>query len=182
MSLILKILDILEAEVKRHLKLNSRQLEDISSLSKMDLSRLLRGVDQSLRTKILDSIDPGLVKDVLEMMDVHMEAECLYNIREEQRKLVIAAFGRERRSNEAYMKLQHWQTLEQFNWPAGILPLLVKATEIPAHYPPTMGYCVVCHGGYAKWQSIIAADCQKHSFHEKCETQEGVCPRLGCRR
>lgn len=63
---------------------------------------------------------------------------------------------------------------------AKILPLLVKTMEIPAHYPPQMSTCVVCEEGYDRWQSIIAADCEAHSFHERCEAEEGVCPRLGC--
>jgi hypothetical protein len=181
MSLILKILDILEAEVNRQLERSRHELrEDIGSLGALDLSRLLKGVDQRLRTKILESIKPRLVREAMKMMDVHMEAACLNNIGEKRRRRVVEFFSREGSSAEALIRLQHWQTLEQFNWSGEILPLLVKTMEIPAHYPSQMSTCVVCGEGYDRWQSIITADCQAHSFHEGCEVEEGVCPRLGC--
>jgi hypothetical protein len=90
-----------------------------------------------LRTKILESIDPRLVGEVTKRMDVHMKAECLNNIGEEQRLLVVGLFSRERRA-EALMRLRYWQTLEKYNWPAKILPLFVMTRKIPAHYPPEM--------------------------------------------
>ena len=176
MSLILKILDILKAEVHRHLHSPLDWGEYFESLDVRDLSQLLKGVEQRLRTKILESIDPSLVAEVMERMDAHMEAKCLYNMEEKQRLLVVELFSRERRA-EALTRLKHWQTLEKSNWRAEIPPSLVMTGEIPARYPPEMSACVVCGEGYEKWQSIIAADCQAHSFHEGCEVEEGICPR-----
>jgi hypothetical protein len=180
MSFVLKILDILDAEVNRQLERSRRELkEDISSLGALDLSRLIRGVDQRLRTKILKSIDPPLVSEAMKSMDVHMEAAC-WNDMGQKRRLRVLDFYPAEEINEALMRLHHWQTLEQSNWPGKILPLLVRTTEIPAHYGPHMGNCVVCKGWYSRWESVIVADCRAHTFHEGCETEEGVCPSLGC--
>lgn len=180
MSLIPQILDSLEAEVNRHLEHSPHELRQlISSLDALSLSRLLESINQRLRTKILELINPSLVEEVMKMMDVHMEAECLNNIGEKQRLRVVELFSRKRRAG-ALMRLKRWQSLEKFNWPRKLLPLLVMTGEIPAHYPPEMSACVVCGRGYEIWHSIIAADCQAHSFHEKCEREEGVCPREGC--
>jgi hypothetical protein len=179
MSLIPKILDILEAEVNRHLEDSSHELRElIGSLDALGLSRLL-GINQRLRTKLLELMNPPSVGEAMKMMDVHMEAECLNSIGEKQRLRVVERFSGKRRA-EALMRLKHWQSLEEFNWPRKLLPLLVMTGEIPAHYPPEMSACVVCGEGYEIWHSIIAADCQAHSFHEECETEEGVCPREEC--
>ena len=177
MSLIPQILDILEAEVNRHLDRSPRELREyINSLDVFDLSRLLKGVNQRLRTKILESINPSLAGEVMKMMDVHMEAECLNDIGENQRLLIVTPFSRRRRA-ETLRRLKYWQTLEGRDRPRKILPLLVMTGEIPAYYPPEMSACVVCGEGYRKWYSIIAADCQAHSFHERCQAEDGICPR-----
>ena len=53
MSLIPKILDILEAEVNRHLEQSPHELREfIGALDALGLSRLLEGINQRLRTKI----------------------------------------------------------------------------------------------------------------------------------
>jgi hypothetical protein len=182
MSSIPKILDILEAEVNRHLEHSPHELKEfIRSLDTLDLSRLLKNINQRLRTKILELIHPRSVRKAIKMMDVHMEAECLNNIGEKQRLRVVEPFSRKRRA-EALIRLKRWQSLEEFNWKRKILPLLVMTGEIPAHYPPEMSACVVCGDGYEIWHNIIAADCQAHSFHEECEAEEGICPREGCSR
>lgn len=47
--------------------------------------------------------------------------------------------------------------------------------KFPQVFPDSARECIVCKSHYNNWQLVIRADCNIHTFHETCETQEGIC-------
>ena len=76
------------------------------SLTIQNLSQLLRQIDKKLRIETLESLDPLLAGKVIEGFNVHMQAECLYNISEKQREGVVGLFNREKAA-QALKKLEY---------------------------------------------------------------------------
>jgi hypothetical protein len=142
----------------------------ILSRTATNISLLFQAPNQLLKVKALNLTSPNLAARILKGFDIHTQVECLYEIKESQRHLIASNLSEEKR--EIMLK-----GLEMLNWPGRMLPMLVMTGEIPAHYPSTMKVCAVCANGYFAWDSIIAADCGKHSFCEECEPEEGICPK-----
>jgi hypothetical protein len=178
MSLIRIYANLLKMEVERLRRLSTHDFrEQIGALCESDLSNLLTWVsDVGFQSKLLCSTNSFLIYDTLLLEDPHTQAKVLNILENRQRRLVVQKISR----SEQVQTLQHlqlWQQLEESNWPMRILPTLVMTGKLPDHYPPTMGTCIVCRDSYNVWDSVIAANCQIHSFCEDCgNDNEGACP------
>jgi hypothetical protein len=178
MSYLPMLLDFLKIEVNYLIDNPQAFTRLILSRTVTNISMLFRAPNQLLRIKVLNLISPNLAARILKNFDIHTRVEYLYQIKESQRHLIASNFSEEKR--ETMLKgLEYWQLLEMLDWSGAgnTLPILVLTGEIPAHYPRTMRICAVCARGYIVWDSIIAADCGKHSFCEGCEPEEGICPK-----
>jgi hypothetical protein len=184
---------MIRQEFKRHLenlRASERELEEyverhpsviayINALSPEEVALLLFSIPHHIGIKLLNLMDPALACKVLRSQYLaHDRAMYLANIRESQRLYIVEQFTMHRNS-EMLEEVQHWQEIEMRDPQNRILESIVMTgEELPDHYPHTMSRCVSCGKGYRKWQSVWAADCEIHSYHEEgCNVGKcGACP------
>ncbi|KAF2181286.1 hypothetical protein K469DRAFT_692157 [Zopfia rhizophila CBS 207.26] len=173
LAVILKIQNSLRNEI-RDMKETERRAV-FESLCHQSREFLIRGNKEEITKMILLSIsNPDLVH-LFPGMQWDLQASILLSLRDLERSEVIKSL-RTRDKDQAVTNMTNYQEWLKSTWDFGIIDAWVVTEGYPSHYPESMRKCIVCGDFYSFLQSIIATDCGKHSFHEKCEEEDGVCP------
>lgn len=173
------------------LKQRWKYLRHLHALSDRSIIRMLRDCDDNTITniieeiqetnilaRILDLLEVDRLKAILELLDTHRVDRCLRCLNDHKRNDLLHLFSENERA-ELSQLVNAWQDLEMFNFPGRILPLTIISTGIPDHYPANLQECNYCGYNYEEstyvWETLYAVDCGKHSYHEYCTPEPGIC-------
>lgn len=131
---------------------------------------------EEIAVKILQSIRVSDLANLIPCMSRNLQASTLISLQDLKRKRVFEKLELSVKK-QAISNIMDYQEWLKGDWDSGMCPVWVLTEEFPSHYPDSMRECIVCKKSYCQLQSIVAADCTKHSFHETCEKEEGICPK-----
>ena len=153
----------------------------INSVGIKEQKKVLERLPGSVLVNLVCLMQPDRARRFLRRS--HERVRCLTEINEGQRLLIVRE-GSESTNSEALGELKYWQEVEMRSSLDGVLRCTVMTEEngkLPEHYPNDMTECADCGKGYKKWQDVWLAECQIHSYHDKCRIGKKECPICGVR-
>jgi len=146
------------------------------SLDKKIVKKFMMIGEDDLLVNILKNIDTQDAADCIAEMEWRRGGYMMILIGERVRKQVLKRLVPGEKA-EILRRVRDYQEELECQWPDGILEEYIKGERFPGHYPKTIKKCVVCKEGYLLGESVLTADCWKHSFHNRCRQEDGVCPK-----
>ena len=165
-----------------------RAVEIMEELPGWNLRVIYYSLDRKIIKKFMMIGEDNLIVNILKNIDTQDAADCIIEmewrragymmmlIGERVRKQVLKRLAPDEKA-KMVRRIKNYQEELECQWPDGIFKEYVKGERFPAHYPKTIKNCVVCKEGYSLGESVLTADCWKHSFHNKCRQKDVVCPK-----
>ena len=130
------------------------------------------------RANILQGFPDADCVKILNLMTGRKQATALFIVGEQMRLRILNLMEVPSRQ-AAIENLERREKRNRDKW-GNIMPdISIMTNGFPEGWPESAQRCIVCPpelSTYSTGQSIVRADCQKHSFHESCEPLESICP------